>query len=146
MARIWEWFGKGMNKNIYKHLTHPTGFLVFIYLCFTQQKLNLTMLKRKHSNGPSYPPPFNTKFSRCSSDNLERERIVEPGTHADKQSRESRVRKTSAWHWNVPVPSRSSSQLFKFGEMSFKHMAYVKKTMIISICKHIGVKMCDNYG
>lgn len=45
------------------------------------------------------------------------------GTHADRQSRESRVRKTSALHWKVPVPSRSSSQLFRFGEMSFTQMA-----------------------
>ena len=43
--------------------------------------------------------------------------------HADKQSRESSVRKTSAWHWKVPVPSRSSSQLFRLGEMSFKQIA-----------------------
>lgn len=45
------------------------------------------------------------------------------GTHADRQSRESRVRKTSALHWKVPVPSRSSSQLFRLGEMSFTQMA-----------------------
>ncbi|KAG7223800.1 hypothetical protein INR49_026483 [Caranx melampygus] len=44
-------------------------------------------------------------------------------THADRQSSESRVRKTSALHWKVPVPSRSSSQLFRFGEMSFTQMA-----------------------
>lgn len=45
-------------------------------------------------------------------------------THADRQSRESSVRKTSALHWKVPVPSRSSSQLFRLGEMSFTQMAW----------------------
>lgn len=44
--------------------------------------------------------------------------------HADRQSRESSVRKTSALHWKVPIPSRSSSQLFRLGEMSFTQMAW----------------------
>lgn len=48
-------------------------------------------------------------------------------THADRQSRESRVRKTSALHWKVPVPSRISSQLFRFGEMSFTQMACMRR-------------------
>lgn len=53
------------------------------------------------------------------------------GTHADRQSRESRVRKTSALHWKVPVPSRSSSQLFRFGDMSFTQMACRKWKAVI---------------
>lgn len=115
------------------HTTHTFFFLFLKYLSAKPKRNKICTFTVGHSgsaavhphppDGPLRPSNLHPKFPERSPGMRRSVPAGSSTTHADRQSRESSVRKTSALHWKVPVPSRSSSQLFRLGEMSFTQMA-----------------------